>query len=87
MKRLILLVVLGLAVTACRSEATDGAVLELVKAQHGCPTAKIVAKGSGWRALSVCGVRRFYEYGRWCTRCSSSWRERVRTDAPGKSPE
>jgi len=64
MKRIILtLVVLAFCGGCSRSNHREKELLALVKVRYKCDNVQIVAKGSGWRTLNVCGVKRFYEHG------------------------
>jgi hypothetical protein len=78
---IVALVVL-MALACSRREGCDGAghhrkVMSLAAEKHGCPDVRIRRSGDGWRQVEVCGVRRVYEYRRWCCTgwCDFSWRE------------
>ncbi len=83
MKRFFLILVILLLAGCKPGIPTNHAELEVValaKAQHKCDNVKIVSEGFGWHVLNVCGVKRFYEYGRWCESCSVTWRERKKAE-------
>lgn len=79
MKRIIQCMILAMLFSAgCKKECEyeEPRLIKQAKAEHHCDDISIIDKGENYRVLNVCGTRRFYEWGRWCSNCSFSWRER-----------
>ena len=77
MRFIILIFVLaGLISCQVLNDLDTPKVVELAKVQHQCTDIKVLISASDWKVLDVCGTKRYYDFGVWCSDCSSTWRER-----------